>query len=100
MNIITKHRQPHTPGPWTTKWSGNSVYIKAQNTDRDVSICRVMTHRSHNNLNVLLAAPDMLAALEKIALARFSDKTGQEYTDNLNAAIDEFIAVMCRAKGC
>lgn len=100
MNIITKHRQPHTPGPWTTKWSGNSVYIKAQNTDRDVSICRVMTHRSHNNLNVLLAAPDMLAALEKIALARFSNLTGQEYMDNLQAAIDESIAIMCNAKGC
>lgn len=100
MNIITKHRQPHTPGPWTTKWSGNSVYIKADKTDRDVSICRVMTHRSQNNLNVLLVAPDMLAALEKIALARFSDKTGQEYTDNLNAAIDESITIICKAKGC
>lgn len=100
MNAIVKHRQPHTPGPWTTKWVNNSVYIKAQNTDRDVSICRVMTHRTQNNLNVLLAAPEMLAALEKIALARFSTMTGQDYTDNLNAAIDESIAIMCNAKGC
>lgn len=99
MNIITKHRQPHTPGPWSVKWSGNSVYVKADKTDRDVSICRVMTHRSQNNLNVILAAPEMLAALEKIALARFSTLTGQEYTDNLNAAIDESITHICRAKG-
>jgi hypothetical protein len=89
MNAIVKHRQPHTPGPWITKWVNNSVYIKAQNT-----------HRTQNNLNVLLAAPEMLAALEKIALARFSTMTGQDYTDNLNAAIDESIAIMCNAKGC
>lgn len=100
MNMIVSYRQPHTPGPWTTKWSGNSVYIKAHNTDRDVSICRVMTHRSHNNLNVLLAAPEMLAALKKIAVARFSTLTGQEYTDHLNAVIDESITIVCNAEGC
>jgi len=100
MNAIVKHRQPHTPGPWHTKWSRNSIYIRSADPDRDVSICRVMTHRSHNNLNVLLAAPDMLEALEKIALARFSNLTGQDYTDNLNAAIDASIAVICNAKGC
>jgi hypothetical protein len=42
----------------------------------------------------------MLAALEKISLARFSNLTGQEYMDNLAAAIDESIAVVCNAKGC
>ena len=95
MNMIVSYRQPHTPGPWTTKWSGNSVYIKAQNTDRDVSICRVMTHRSHNNLNVLLAAPEMLAALEAIALAHNSgDK------DRLDTEIQNAVDVLCRAKGC
>jgi len=100
MKHHVPHRQPHTPGPWTTKWVNNSVYIKALDTDRDVSVCRVMTHRTQNNLNIILAAPDMLAALEKIALARFSNLTGQDYTDNLNAAIDASIAVMCNAKGC
>lgn len=100
MKHYVPHRLPHTPGPWKTKWVNNSVYIKAHDADRDVSICRVMTHRTQNNLNVLLAAPEMLAALEKIALARFSTMTGQDYTDNLNAAIDESIAIMCNAKGC
>lgn len=100
MNSIVKHRMPHTPGPWTTKWVNNSVYIKAQDTDRDVSVCRVMMHRTQNNLNVLLAAPDMLAALKKIALARFSNLTGQEYTENLNAVIDESITIVCNAEGC
>jgi hypothetical protein len=95
MNMIVSYRQPHTPGPWTTNWSGNSVYIKAQNTDRDVSICRVMTHRSHNNLNVLLAAPEMLAALEAIALAHNSGDR-----DRLDIEIQNAVDVLCRAKGC
>jgi hypothetical protein len=95
MNSIVKHRMPHTPGPWTTKWVNNSVYIKAQDTDRDLSICRVMTHRSENNRNILLAAPEMLAALETIALAANSGDP-----DSLANAINESIDVICKAKGC
>jgi len=94
MNMIVKHRQPHTPGPWTTKWIRNSIYIKAQDTDRDLSICRVMTHRSENNLNILVAAPEMLAALETIALAANSGDP-----DSLANAINESIDVICKAKG-
>jgi hypothetical protein len=95
MKHYVPHRLPHTPGPWTTKWVGNSVYIKAKDTDRDVSICRVMTHRTENNLNILLAAPEMLAALETIALAANAGDP-----DSLANAINESIDVICRAKGC
>ncbi|CAB5220170.1 hypothetical protein UFOVP231_79 [uncultured Caudovirales phage] len=100
MNAIVKHRMPHTPGPWHTKWANNTVYLQAKGKKKDISVCRVMNQKTQNNLNILLAAPDMLAALEKISLARFSNLTGQQYTDNLNAAIDESVAVICNAKGC
>ena len=102
-HIVTKHRQPHTPGPWHTKWVRNSVYIRSVDPDRDVSICRVMTHRTQNNLNILLAAPDMLAALEKIALAAANaHKTFMNNgdLDELDSAINDSIAVLCKAKGC
>ena len=94
MKHYVPHRLPHTPGPWKTKWVNNSVYIKAHDTDRDVSICRVMCHRTENNLNILLAAPEMLAALEAIALAHNSgDK------ERLDIEIQNAVGVLCNAKG-
>jgi hypothetical protein len=73
---------------------GNSIYIKAQDTDRDVSVCRVMSHRTENNLSIILAAPEMLAALEAIALAHNSgDK------DRLDIEIHKAVDVLCNAKG-
>ena len=94
MKHYVPHRLPHTPGPWKTKWVGNSVYIKAQDTDRDLSICRVMSHRTENNLNILLAAPEMLYALEAIALAHNSgDK------ERLDIEIQNAVGVLCNAKG-
>jgi hypothetical protein len=56
--------QSPTPGPWRVEWIRNATYIYGQNSDRGVSICRVTTHRNHNNLNILLHAPDMLAVLK------------------------------------
>ena len=94
MKEYVPQRLPHTPGPWHTKWDRNSVYIRSQDPDRDVSVCRVMTHRTENNLNILLAAPEMLAALETIALAANSGDP-----DSLANAINESIDVICKAKG-
>lgn len=94
MKHYVPHRLPHTPGPWKTKWVGNSIYIKANDTDRDLSICRVMSHRTENNLNILLAAPEMLYALEAIALAHNSgDK------ERLDIEIQNAVGVLCNAKG-
>jgi len=94
MKHYAPQRLPHTPGPWHTKWVGNSVYIRSNDPDRDVSICRVMTHRTENNLNILLVAPEMLAALETIALAANAGDP-----DSLANAINESIEVICKAKG-
>lgn len=94
MKHYVPQRLPHTPGPWKTKWVNNSVYIKAHDVDRDVSICRVMTHRTENNLNILLVAPDMLAALEAIALAHNSGDN-----ERLDVEIKSAVDVLCKAKG-
>jgi hypothetical protein len=93
--------QSHTPGPWRVEWVRNSTYIKADGTDRDLSVCRVMQHRNSNNVNILLYAPDMLEALKKIGNARFSnlDMTSKDYADNLIKTIDEAIDVICKASG-
>jgi hypothetical protein len=56
--------QSPTPGPWHVKWDKYSVYIRASAPTKDISICKVMTHRNHNNLNILTYAPDMLAVLQ------------------------------------
>ena len=95
MKHYVPHRLPHTPGPWTTRWVRNSIYIKAHDTDRDVSICRVMGHRTENNLNIIQAAPEMLAALEAIALAH---NNGDR--DRLDIEIHKAVDVLCSAKGC
>lgn len=58
--------QSHTPGPWHVKWERNSVYIRSADPDRNLSICRVMTHRNHNNTNILVHAPEMLRILEEL----------------------------------
>jgi hypothetical protein len=50
-----------TPGPWRVEWVKNAIYVKANDTDRDISVCRVMTHRNSNNVSILVNAPDMLA---------------------------------------
>ena len=95
MKHYVPQRLPHTPGPWHTKWVRNSTYIRSQDPDRDVSICRVMTHRTENNVNILVAAPEMLAALEAIALAHNSGDR-----DRLDTEIQKSIDILCKAKGC
>jgi hypothetical protein len=53
-----------------------------------------MSHRTENNLNILLAAPEMLAALEAIALAHNSGDR-----DRLDIEIHKAVDVLCNAKG-
>jgi hypothetical protein len=57
----------HTPGPWHVKWDKYSVYIRSSNPTKDISICKVMTHRNYNNLNILIHAPEMLTVLENLS---------------------------------
>ena len=92
MKHYVPQRLPHTPGPWNAKWVGNSVYVRANGVNK--SICRVMTQRTENNLNILLVAPDMLAALEAIALAHNSGDR-----DRLDQEIGKSIDILCKAKG-
>jgi hypothetical protein len=73
--------QSPTPGPWRAEWIRNSTYIKAKNTDRDISICRVMTHRNSNNVAILVHAPDMLDVLERLMNTTSEEDFDIAYSD-------------------
>ena len=85
--------QPYLPGPWETQWVGNTISIRSPKADKIV--CKVMQHRATNNVNLLLAAPEMVEALEAIALAHTSGDR-----DRLDEEIHKSIDVLCKAKGC
>ena len=73
--------QSPTPGPWRVEWIRNSVYIKADDTDRNVSICRVMTLRGSDNSSLLVHAPDMLSLLERLVEAVTENEFNSAYSD-------------------
>ena len=83
--------QSHTPGPWRVEWIKNAVYIKADDTDRNVSICRVMTLRGSSNVDILVQAPDMLDLLERLVKASTQN--------DFNAAYDEAEILVRQMKG-
>lgn len=83
---------PHSSAPWRVEWIGNSIYIKSGDSDK--AICRVMSHRSKDNLSLLLHAPGLLDALEAIIDA---DSSGDGAA--LEDAIYDAITVVKRAKG-
>ena len=91
----------HASGPWRVSFERNRVYIKADMADprsdkEDIVVCQVPVRtKGCNNLNLLLHAPEMVAALEKIALAANAGDP-----DSLANAINESIDVLCKAKGC
>lgn len=99
----------HAPGPWRVSFERNRVYIRADMADprsdqESLVVCQVpIRTKGCNNLNILLHAPDLVAALEKIALAAANAhnalmKSGD--LDELDSAINESIDVLCKAKGC
>ena len=54
--------KPPLPAPWSEQFFNFSTYIMSG--DRPVAM--VQTHRSHNNLPLLLAAPELLDMCEKL----------------------------------
>lgn len=99
----------HAPGPWRVSFDRNRVYIKADMADprsekEDLVICQVpIRTKGCNNLNLLLHAPDLVAALEKIALAAANAHNvlmNHGDLDELDNAINESIDILCKAKGC
>lgn len=83
---------PHSSAPWRVEWVGNSIYLKSPDSDK--AICRVMSHRSKDNLSLLLHAPGLLDVLEAII---YADSAGDGRA--LEDAIDDAITVVKRAKG-
>ena len=54
--------KPPLPTPWTVKSTTMCDHIMSG----DRPVARVQTHRSHNNLPLLLAAPELLDMCEKL----------------------------------
>jgi hypothetical protein len=69
--------QSPTPGPWHVEWGKYSVYIRASAPTKDISICKVMTHRNYSNLNILTYAPELLDICER--LLKFAIHYGDEF---------------------
>ena len=87
-----------TPGPWRVEWIRNSVYIKADNTDRDISVCRVMTHRNSKNSSLLVNAPDLLEVCER--LLGFALHYGDPFAlEAGNGLIEHAKQTLAKAKG-
>jgi len=99
----------HAPGPWRTSFDKNRVYIKADMKDprsdsESLVVCQVpIRTKGCNNLNLLLHAPDLVAAVERVAMqAAMVRNILMEHADlvGLDTAISESIDVLCKAKGC
>ena len=88
----------HNPGPWSVAWVRNTVYIKAQTTDRDLSICRVMAHRNSNNVSILVNAPELLETCERLLgfALHYADPFALEAGNGLIESAKEIIS---KAKG-
>lgn len=82
-----------TPGPWKLDHSGGATYVCT--AESDISLCRVSAHDQIANANLIAAAPDMLAALQKSEkwVAMYLDLPGHE------AAASSMLAVIRRALG-
>jgi hypothetical protein len=99
----------HAPGPWRVSFERNRVYIKSDMADprsdkESLVVCQVPVRtKGCNNLNLLLHAPELVAALEKIALAAANAHNilmNHADLDALDSAINESIDILCKAKGC
>jgi hypothetical protein len=100
---------PHAPGPWRISSRAGRTYVVSDMKDprsskEETVICQVsVMTKGCNNLDLLVAAPDMLAALERIATE--SNKCGLMWVDkdspqfNLSEAINDAIDVICKARG-
>jgi hypothetical protein len=82
--------KPPLPSPWSGQFFNFSTYIMSG----DRPVARVQTHSSHNNLPLLLAAPELLNALEIIVSAA---NVGDP--DSLANAINDAVPVIAKARG-
>lgn len=79
----------HTPGPWIVEQSAKTpIYVSPLDRQEEISICHVLVidddeqgddgewfngDQTKANASLIAAAPDMLAALEKIAKLKWRD---------------------------
>lgn len=85
----------HTPGPWVAQeWDGDTCLVEALSPDGKMveqEICHVLNPEDDQpttkaNLNLIAAAPDLLAALKNAvaqmeALATYAKRPGMSRSD-------------------
>ena len=95
----------HTAGPWLSRGKSDSVHESSNTHPYGCQIFRFAEDQgpSDDDLNLILSAPDLLEALEKL-LADFESAIHNEYdgTHVLNgilAEVDYARAAIARARG-
>ena len=107
--------QKHTPGPWEVEqgYSGSRGQIAVTNHDNfnrtGCCICLIApvsnyTEEDKANARLIAAAPDMLAALEKLDEMRKDffipdDELGAIDGDSIRAFVEMYRAAISKAKG-
>ena len=100
---------PHANAPWRLSFERNRVYIRSDMKDprsdkESLVVCQVPVRtKGCDNTSILLHAPGLLEALERIANA--ANKSGMMWVDkdspyfDLSEAINDSIDIICKAKG-
>jgi hypothetical protein len=94
----------HTPGPWQVNFRDDTQVCDADGEVRGcapIAFCKGSHHEARSNARLIAAAPDLLAALEALRLAREQDKyrsweKGAPDFNKAEALADDAIA---KAKG-
>jgi len=87
----------HTPGPWTAKvvhFNGAGAILGPDNKGVACISAAVRREENESNLRLIAAAPDLLAALQRIVRAR---QDGAIHPDD--PCIDAARAAIAKAKG-
>lgn len=95
---MEKTTQKHTPGPWTYRAYSTHPHHIIEAEDRE-GVAYTMDHEADSKANATLiaAAPDLLAALERLLNAEAL--VDDEYYAEIEAAEEQARAAIAKAKG-
>jgi hypothetical protein len=99
----------HTPGPWTartysaTKGKVEEVSINSSRW-KEMAIVFVQEEgdllgNGEANARLMAAAPDLLAACERLLMSADASWRGRDVGHDWNAACDEAVAAIAKARG-
>lgn len=100
---MTKHT--HTPGPWVVHESGGFCYIRPADHEPGVmavaQVCKRPNYEQKPNARLISAAPEMLAALERLQAILCDPDGNPSFTgsDGDRAEAREAFAAIAKARG-